>query len=265
MAKRSQYGRTRYQVAAEELVRSVGNLSDKQQFLVILFSYRTRFLFDSNASRTRMVPATLANKRLLRSWLKRIQLAPGTDPRLGVMTGLRMKPSAVFLLSDGEFNGQKMNLHDLPGNPPVEQIVVNSRRRNTPIHTIALEDKRNRKRLRRLALATGGTHRFVTRDASFDVLMEDLTSQDPEDILYAVQCIVKSGTTLGGQHGRAAPALIRLLATGNVHLRVLVHRALLALSDGEDFGPDGKQPTQEEIQAAQQRWASYWRKLEPSA
>ncbi len=259
MAKRSQYGRTRYQVAAEELVRSVGNLSDKQQFFVILFSYRTRFLFDANASRARMVPATLASKRHLRSWLNRIQLAPGTDPRLGVMTGLRMKPSAVFLLSDGEFNGQEVNLHDLPGNPPVEQIVANSQRQHTPIHTIALEDKRNRKRLRRLAQASGGTHRFVTSDANFDVLIADLTSKDPEDVFYAVQCIAKNRSTLGGrQLSRATPVLIRLLATRNAHLRVLAHRALLALSAGEDFGPAGKQPTQEEIQDAQQHWASYW-------
>jgi hypothetical protein len=174
-----------------------------------------------------------------------------------------MKPSAVFLLSDGEFNGQNMNLQDLPGNPPVEQIVANSRRLHVPIHTIALEDKRNRKRLRRLALATGGTHRFVTSDTSFDVLIEDLTSKHPEDVVYAVQCIAKGAKTLGQrQQYRSAQILIGLLATGNAHLRILAHQSLLALSAGEDFGPDGKQPTKEEIQDAQQRWASYWRKLE---
>ena len=93
----------------------------------------------------------------------------------------------------------------------MEKIVVHSRRQTTPIHTIALEDKRNRKRLRRLALATGGTHRFVTSDTSFNVLIEDLTSKDSEDVVYAVQCIAKGGNTLGQrQQYRPAQILIGL-------------------------------------------------------
>jgi hypothetical protein len=77
-----------------------------------------------------------------------------------VLTALRLQPDAIFLLSDGELNGQRRNLHRIPGNPPLETIIA-ANRVGTPIHTIAFEDEGNRERLRRVAEHTDGTHRFV--------------------------------------------------------------------------------------------------------
>jgi hypothetical protein len=77
-----------------------------------------------------------------------------------VLTALRLQPDAIFLLTDGELNGQRRNLHRIPGNPPLEAI-ISAQPRSTPIHTIAFEDEGNRERLRRVAESTAGTHRFV--------------------------------------------------------------------------------------------------------
>ena len=261
MRKKSHYGRTRFQVAAAELVRSVDNLSQQQQFYVILFSYRTRLLFDGTAPKMRA--ATPDNKRRLRRWLSQVALAPGTDPRLGVMTGLRMRPSAIFLLSDGEFNGRDENRDLLPGNPTVEQVVAASGRQHTPIHTIALESRRNRKRLRRLSQATGGSHRFVSVHGEQRVLLEDLTSNAPDDVCYAMQAIARRGNLLGQQQRqRAAAVLVRMLATDDVDVRSLAHRALLAISDGQDFGPHHVDNSRQEILGAQQRWTDYWNQID---
>ncbi len=74
MLEKSRYGRTRFQVAAEELIRLVDNLTEDQKFFVILFCYQTRLLFDRNSAVPKMVPATPSNKRVLRAWLRQIQM-----------------------------------------------------------------------------------------------------------------------------------------------------------------------------------------------
>ena len=267
MLEKSRYGRTRVQVAAEELIRSVDNLAEDQKFFVILFCYQTRLLFDRNSAVPKMVTATPSNKRLLRAWLRQIQMAPGTDPRLGVLTALRMKPSAIFLLSDGEFNGrEKKNGNLIPGNPKVEQIVAAQNRHSTPIHTIAFEDKSNRKRLRRLAEATGGTHRFVSSNDQHDELLDELKSEDSDDAVQAMQSIAKSGDMIGAaRRRRAAPILIGMLAADDAESRDWAHRALLAISNGRDLGPEGEPPTEQEIKESQKRWARFWRKLANSS
>ena len=108
MGERSSYGRTRFEVARRELLRSINELKPSQKFCVFMFCYRTRVMFDQ---RPRMLRATSSNKHRLAMWVKTLTLGAGTDPRLGTMMALRLKPDAIFLLSDGEFNGQAKNLH----------------------------------------------------------------------------------------------------------------------------------------------------------
>lgn len=74
-----------------------------------------------------------------------------------------MQPSAVFLLSDGQFNGQKHrnNANILHGNPSVETIVDEHNRTRTPINTISYEEPQTRQRMEALATRTGGEHRYV--------------------------------------------------------------------------------------------------------
>jgi hypothetical protein len=160
---RGRYKRTRFEVVAEELVRSVNNLAEDQQFYVVLFCYKTRQMFDSVSPIPRMIPATTENKLRLKEWIDNIKLGSGTDPRVALSTSLRLKPSAVFLLSDGGFNGRnrRMNRELLQGNPTVEEVVVEHNQDGIPVHTIGFEDMANRQRLQTLAQTTGGTYRFV--------------------------------------------------------------------------------------------------------
>lgn len=160
MRARNDYGVSRFQTAATELLRAVEALDEQQEFLVVAFSYRS-FFFAANPANPIMLPATKENKTRLKSWIYQLQLASGTDPRLGVVAGLRLKPDAIFLLSDGEFNGRKKNRQGIPGNITTEHLIVLNRRANTQIHTIALDKNENRARLAAIAKATGGKHRFV--------------------------------------------------------------------------------------------------------
>ena len=160
MRERNDYGFSRFQVAARELLRTVEALDEQQEFLVVAFCSQS-FFCAANPARPTMMRATAGNKKRLKSWVYQLQLASGTDPRLGVVTGLRLKPDAIFLLSDGEFNGRKKNRQRIPGNATTEQLIVFNRSADTPIHTIALDEDESRIRLAAIAKATGGKHRFV--------------------------------------------------------------------------------------------------------
>jgi hypothetical protein len=130
---------------------------------VILFCSETRRMFDDPSSVAQMLPATRENKKRLRDWLAEVRTGSGTDPRPALRLGLELEPSAVFLLSDGEFNGRQHNFNDglLHGNPDETEVVKRHRSGETPIHTFAYEDPRNCKVMESLAGRTGGQYRFI--------------------------------------------------------------------------------------------------------
>ncbi|MEM8679195.1 MAG: hypothetical protein AAGF97_07585 [Planctomycetota bacterium] len=157
-------GGSRFKRACAELQRSVNALTADQSFYVILFCYKTRYLFDESQLFPQMVPATDENKARLREWLATIRTGPGTDPRSSVHVGLQMRPSALFLLSDGEFNGHsgKRRCRGLIGNPTIQDVVFSQPGAPVPIHAIAYEDQINRATMEQLAALTGGEFRFVS-------------------------------------------------------------------------------------------------------
>jgi hypothetical protein len=149
--------------AIAELQSSIDRLLPDQSFYVILFSGETRRLFDDQTLLPRAVRATPDNKRRLNEWLGTIETGSSTDPRAAMRLGLGMEPSAVFLLSDGEFNGQKNGVNSdlLNGNPTIFEVIERHNRSQTPVHTIAYEDTSNCKTMELIAHSTGGEYRFV--------------------------------------------------------------------------------------------------------
>ena len=153
-------GGSRFDRACAELLRSVNALQPDQSFYVILFCHRTRNMFDERDEIPELVRATEQNKRRLRSWLSSIRTGSGTDPRMSIFRALQMQPSAIFLLSDGEFNGHH-RMRGLGVNVTVEDI-VQSDENDIPIHTIAYEDPISSARMERIATLSGGTFRFIS-------------------------------------------------------------------------------------------------------
>jgi hypothetical protein len=167
MRNGEQYGPSglgRYERACAELLRSIDRLSDDQWFYVILFSHETQRMFDDHSVFPQMVPATAENKAKLKAWLEQVNVDGNTDPREALRLGLAMKPSAVFLLSDGEFNWK-----DHPeragvfvGDAEISDIVGRNNEADAPIHTFAFEDPASRNQLISVAVQTGGEHRDIT-------------------------------------------------------------------------------------------------------
>lgn len=135
-----------------ELKASIERLSPDQSFYVILFNGETRRMFDDAATVPRTVPATPENKRRLNDWLAAVRTGEATDPRRALELGMGMRPSALFLLSDGVFYGPAAT---------VLEIIERHSQGDTPIHTIAYEDPRSSKAMEQIARLTGGEFQFV--------------------------------------------------------------------------------------------------------
>ena len=151
-----------------ELLRSIDQLHERQKFYVITFSWETRPMFDDTSLLVTPVAATLENKRRLRDWLAGLTTNSGTDPRDALHIGLRLKPDAVFFLSDGDFNRPPDRfpsffmadpLHDPKRS--VMDVVRNEKSESLPIHTIAFEMRGSEPAMKEIANETDGIHRFV--------------------------------------------------------------------------------------------------------
>lgn len=154
---------SRFERAMAELKTSIERLSPSQSFYVILFCEHTRRMLNDDSLLPQPLPATPENKRRLYEWLDTVSTNMWTDPRQALRLGLAMQPSALFLLSDGRFNGKEkeLNMSLLHGNPSVSEVIGRHNRGRTPIHTIAYEDKLNCQAMEQIARSTGGEYRFV--------------------------------------------------------------------------------------------------------
>ena len=257
MGYRSEYGQTRFRVACRELLRSIKALNPSQEFCVVMFCYRTRVMFDSTP---RMIAATDQNKQRVAQWVSTLGLGAGTDPRYGTMMALKLKPDAIFLLSDGEFNGQDVNTHAIPGNVPIETIIKRYRKDAVPLHTIAFEDTLNRPRLRRIATATHGTHRFVGNVSDQNLLLMDLRSRNLNDVAYGMQCLIDQSSKVRDDRTlKAVAGLIgRRFVSSNANMRERAHQAMLTIANGENLGPFGDKPSKAQFKVAQKAWSDYW-------
>jgi hypothetical protein len=154
----SRFARARY-----ELLRSVDKLAPYQSFYVILFSNTTRRMFEDESPAPVTIPATRENKERLRKWLEELTVGGGTDPRDALFLALAIAPDAIFMLSDGEFNGRGGSKRSklFSGDPKAEELVQRMNHAQTPIHTFAYEDPASKQRMFNLAEITGGEYKYI--------------------------------------------------------------------------------------------------------
>ena len=132
--------------AKQELIRSIQAMDEDMKFYVIFY--------DSGAlpmKETDLVTATQKNKKRCFDWIESITANDGTEPGGAMMKALQLKPDAIWLLSDGEF-----------GQQAVEIIRKNNTGKKIKIHTIAFMSDSGRAILRQIAEENNGNYRFVT-------------------------------------------------------------------------------------------------------
>ena len=87
--------------AKKELLASLNDLDQRQQFYIVFYNEEPR-MFDAGNSKGRLVWGTDDNKKQAAQFVDSIRADGGTDHMSALMVALRMRPDVVFLLTDGE-------------------------------------------------------------------------------------------------------------------------------------------------------------------
>lgn len=133
--------------AKGELVRSINELDDKMEFMVIFYSEGYTVM-----PAKKPVKASGDNKRLCFNAIERINADGGTEPAGAMLKALSFKPDAIWLLSDGKFNVRI-----------VSEITKGNADRRTSINTIAFLAQEGEEVLKKIADSNKGRYRFVSR------------------------------------------------------------------------------------------------------
>jgi hypothetical protein len=156
----------RFRRACDELLRSVSNLKRGQSYYVFLFCWQTEEMFyDPSVEYVEVAPGHVQK---LRDWIYSVSLGAGTDPRRALALAQRMKPDAVFLLSDGHFNKPSWRRSDTGWiDDRGERFKAGVQEgvelfyRDTSIHTIAFENPFTLAAMQAIADATGGNCCYI--------------------------------------------------------------------------------------------------------
>jgi hypothetical protein len=130
-----------------ELVRSIEQLPESGHFAVIFFDEG----FDVMPPGT-LVEASKKYKASAIDWVRHQQSGGGTDPTEALAYALRLRPKAIFLMTDGIFQY------------PTQVLQVIDREntdRRTSINTIAFHERGAEALLQRIASENRGDYRYV--------------------------------------------------------------------------------------------------------
>lgn len=142
----SSMGGYMFQRLKEELRSSINGLPQKAEFFIVFFNGGALPM-----PAEEMVRATPKHKRTYLDWSDQVPSDGGTDPSAAMEIALGLKPSVVFLLTDGAFSPE----------PTFAVIARLNEQRKTQIHTIAIGQRAAEQVLQRIAKENKGTYRFV--------------------------------------------------------------------------------------------------------
>ncbi len=135
-------------LAKQELVESINALTRDQLFFVYFYSSsETPMPPPPGAAPGQLIPATRRNREHCVQWAYAITAGGGTNPENALLGAVRLRPAAVFLMTDGAFSL----------NPSVLSQLQSS---GVPVHTIAFMNRSGEAMLQQIATQTRGRYRF---------------------------------------------------------------------------------------------------------
>jgi len=129
-----------------ELHASIACLPHQAEFAVIFFNHQM-----IQSPELQMEPATSESKEAYMAWVNTIQPSGGTDPSDALSAAFKMRPSTIFLLTDGQFTADKT----------LGVIKKFNRAKRVQIHTIALGGQADADLLRKIAAQNRGELRVI--------------------------------------------------------------------------------------------------------
>lgn len=139
-------------VLRAELAKSIENMTDQNEFVVVLFSDMSTVL----GERTQWIVASDAGKKWARRSMSAVRAEGGTNPMPGFVTALAMRPrpDAIYFMTDGEFSD--------PDGVVAEVNALNSQLK-VPVHCICFVTAASEPVMRKIATASGGSYTFVAK------------------------------------------------------------------------------------------------------
>lgn len=150
----AEYGR--WTSAVRELKKSINDLKSDQKFLILL--YNTGFVAMNN--KAELVSSNKVERSRAMRWLSRNSPNNWTFCAQALTKALTLKPDAIFLLSDGEFDDRRdvFKVLDRLNN---KRRLISSNENQIPVHTIALGSHHGRFTMKRIADENSGEFRLV--------------------------------------------------------------------------------------------------------
>jgi hypothetical protein len=137
----------KFERAVYELLQSIEQLQSDQQYFIIFYNHAAFPMVEPGPVR-----ATLQQFEATRAWVSQAQPQGGTVPLPALLAALKMKPDAIFFLSDGLFD---------PGTGRAVRAFNRRKQSRIPIHTIAFVNREAEGLMRTIARNSGGEYRFV--------------------------------------------------------------------------------------------------------
>lgn len=150
----AEYGR--WTSAVRELKSSINNLKSDQRFLILL--YNTGFVAMNN--KAELVTSTQAERKRAVRWLSRNSPNHWTFCAQALGKALSLKPDAIFLLSDGEFDDRR-DVFQVLDQLNSKRRLISSNEKQIPVHTVALGSHHGRFTMKRIADENSGEFKLV--------------------------------------------------------------------------------------------------------
>jgi len=131
----------------KELKLSISQLDEDSQFHVIFYSSGPPVEMPTR----RLVNATERNKQLAFEFVNGVIAQGETDPSKALERAYSSKPEVIYLLTDGEFDRQIIDL--------VKRLNTGKK---VVVHTIGFLYKTGEEILKKIASDNGGTYKFVS-------------------------------------------------------------------------------------------------------
>lgn len=151
-----------FQSARDELLHSIDFLKPDQRFYVVFFDADSSYmrLTNANQDEPRSMYATPQNKAALKRWAMRIAMDRGKAPYDALRFALKLRPDAIFLLSDGQF---PQGIEDLLKEENKVENLFGDSGPISIVHTISYHSKEGESRMRRIAEQNKGKYRHVAK------------------------------------------------------------------------------------------------------
>ncbi len=149
--------------AKEELIRSIDELGDVQQFYLIFYNERLQ-VFSPPGTRGRLLFATEENRRSARRFIQGVRADGGTRHAEPLAAAFRLNPDVIFLLTDAD---AKDDLSEAE----LERLARLAGGARCMVVQFGAEEQRSL-RLAELAARCGGKYLAVSPTAAMDDLME---------------------------------------------------------------------------------------------